>query len=425
MGYGAILGQTPELGDSFEVGDILTTVKENRGANWLLCDGSSVSRASYPELSKLFPASPSDSWTTATSNISQPVVREIIYANGYYVARSGSFGSVNTISYTTDLQGTWTNVNITALDLITKIAYVNGYWMICGGWEGINPDYSSSSWRNWPKILYNATLDANINNWNSLYIGAFFDEDGNTPTITDIIYDGTYYLVSATGKSDGRKQTYPYVYYSSSLNANFRTWREVQYFKDEVGWSIVDNNVVNKILKINNNYCFLGDFVDEKPGYIYYTDLTASDNSWTKVNVTNAISDAVLINGNYLLLSYGNKQFTFTNNLLTSSPSLTTITLPDTYYSFAFDGVNYVFAGNKKIMWSNSLTGSWTTVNITVPLSNLTNAEIIIDNNYIPVVYWGHNEGTNPYYSMLQSDNFILPNLDFGERTNTFIKASN
>lgn len=108
----------------FVVGDTLTTVRTNLGDKWLLCNGGTVDRTEYSELSSNFPAYPSMEFTSNTlhtnSGYAIAGVHSICYGNGYYVAIS-YYGAEDEsrLFYATDLNGPWTEADVTPASAIS------------------------------------------------------------------------------------------------------------------------------------------------------------------------------------------------------------------------------------------------------------------------------------------------------------------
>lgn len=104
------LSDMKQYGAGYAVGDTLTTARTNLGANWLLCNGASISPENYPELTTILPPPSlleSNSWKKTNLGISTTIQQygmTITKANEYYIIRFESALSGNkTTYYTTDL----------------------------------------------------------------------------------------------------------------------------------------------------------------------------------------------------------------------------------------------------------------------------------------------------------------------------------
>lgn len=123
-----------------------------------------------------------------------PIV-DITYANGYWVAcgfsSSNAVSNTGHIYYSTSLDGTWTEKEILSKGCITGITYVNGYWVVCG--KDSSTSYNSAC------IAYSTTLDGT---WTIIHL---WDRNCSSE-LNCIAYADGYYLVG--GYQYDRQDTY-------------------------------------------------------------------------------------------------------------------------------------------------------------------------------------------------------------------------
>lgn len=128
---------------TFEVGDIITTVRKDLDDSWLYCNGDTIGENDYPALSNKLGGIPNITSGFSYVDLSQYLSDcfSAIYADGYYVA-CGYYddGTIYTSRYiySTDLVN-WTIVDLETISRSTGgwstariIKYINGYWIIGG-----------------------------------------------------------------------------------------------------------------------------------------------------------------------------------------------------------------------------------------------------------------------------------------------------
>lgn len=118
-------------GDSYQIGDTLTTARTDLDERWLLCNGETISEGQYPYL---FPLLSQDIINRTveyaddiSENISSGILDTFFYEAPYYITYS-----TTVVRYCTDFQnGSWTDVSC-GITTIGNVQKVNGYWIISG-----------------------------------------------------------------------------------------------------------------------------------------------------------------------------------------------------------------------------------------------------------------------------------------------------
>lgn len=122
-------------GDTYQIGDTLTTARTDLGEEWLLCNGDTISEGQYPYLFPLLSSNLLNRTIEELDDISESIstgcLGTLVYINGYYITYT--YGSA-TVKYCTDLKnGTWSTVsNSGGISVVANVQWVNGYWIISG-----------------------------------------------------------------------------------------------------------------------------------------------------------------------------------------------------------------------------------------------------------------------------------------------------
>lgn len=240
---------------AYKVGHILTTTRTDLDNTWLLCNGDGYSRIAYPELSTTLPKRPDhgkwvskELWSASTYGA---FPYKCAYVNGYHVYFSLDTSESNTIlGYASNPNGEWETVEVASKSVISKIAgivYRDGRYImagvaptgsfykpvfmqsdsIAGPWTdmgieltGFKPSGSSYysisedivegfSYVNGKYVVYGGTRDSNRKSrmviayaddidgaWYYSYPYETTDRTGGRCNVTDIIYDGSRYVIT-------------------------------------------------------------------------------------------------------------------------------------------------------------------------------------------------------------------------------------
>lgn len=193
------------------------------GANWLQCDGSSVSQATYATLyTRLGLISDSQKATyTSVSNL-PATTNSIIFANSLYVA-VGASGAISTstdlITWTTRTSGTASNLNC--------ITYGNGLYLAAGVTSAL---INSTDGITWSALTYGATTTIiALGYGNGKYLAS--NNTGLMRTSTDTITWGAVTANAGVGMTSINYGNGVYVWTTGSSTT------AIGYSTDAVTWT--------------------------------------------------------------------------------------------------------------------------------------------------------------------------------------------
>ena len=109
MAYGAILGQTPKIPETYSVGDIKVTTRTDLGENWLLCNGDTVDAGEYSALAKVIAPAVNITLDNELWEESNPDVTPYYWGGKYF--RFCSTMGTNRITYSDTINGVYTAFN--------------------------------------------------------------------------------------------------------------------------------------------------------------------------------------------------------------------------------------------------------------------------------------------------------------------------
>ena len=109
---------------SARAGDVLTTTRTLAAPNWLMCDGSSYLRSSYPAVEALMPSPQGVTWTQRTLPVSASW-QSVTYGNGLFVAVAYS----SSIAATSPDGITWTQRTLPTSPNWRSVTYGNGLFV--------------------------------------------------------------------------------------------------------------------------------------------------------------------------------------------------------------------------------------------------------------------------------------------------------
>lgn len=282
----------------YQVGDILTTARTNLGDKWALCNGASIDRALFPELSNIRPIIP---YPWADRLISGIHINDIVYANGYYVVcgyrPNDTYGY---IAYTNSIVSSWTVKQITDHQ-IDYITYQNGYFV------------ASSQ----EKILYTADPSSA---WSSV------TNIANRVRPIRVAYGNGYWVFADAGESSYD----PIIYYSTNISGPYNSVSL---------WDTSANMVPIKSIRfINGYFVACGNWVHETnyvpthEAKIAWTTNPAS--TWTTKTFFKTSTDNN-INGNAIDIAYGRNTYMVLTNRTNSNGGTPLVSV---YYSDSLSG---------------------------------------------------------------------------------------
>lgn len=315
-----------------QVGDIKATVKNSLGSKWLLCDGATVSGATYPDLVPLLPSA-SVAWTpkntiyggtsqssynnvavnddgtmwvnvvydsadsvykvyTASSADAEWVAtgetitnqynssyKDITYGNGYFAFATGTY-----VYYTQDPTSTWNYKRLTTSSIyITDINYVNGYFVATYGSGRV--EYSADPSSSWTVISNTPTLSAG----NIIYGGGYYVTRKKTSP-NSILYgsditQGLSSFTSVTVASDTSGLGSPSrgLMYAGGYYMLVNSVDGLYYASTPGGPWTLNAAVKGDIIAYDGTNIIVGDYANSSATLYYAT--SPSEASWTSVNL--------------------------------------------------------------------------------------------------------------------------------------------
>lgn len=420
------------------VGDIKTTVRTDLGENWMLCNGDMLNRVDYPSLSELISSGPngpwktSDLWTSSASGFMN-YISNAIYENGYYVV-AGTYhnGSnfVARIGYSTSLSGPWTfkdiwtgTVNSVNTAYVSRISYVNGYYVLCGAKGSDNSQIYLT-------IAYSRTLQGPWTtkiSTSSVNSGSF---------VVDILYvNGEYaeleYVVSGSIFIRVRHGTDLSTLLSSSAS-------QVNQFVSAQAESFTYENGHYLVTFINSNN------IPEKQFY-YTTNLNSSwtwGSLWSQPNPYPVWAKPLYVNNKYIVAgNYSESGYSFARIAYTDSLSgqwsykdLWDASIYGSIYDFKYENGSYfaVVKSNTKdsshirIGYSDNLDGIWIFKELwSGYASSVVNSVAYLNGEYVACGSFRESSST-PYFAKLaftDSTKIQLPQIALSNSAYSYIKA--
>lgn len=323
----------------FEVGDILTTVRNNLGPKWLLCNGQTIERDMYPTLANIYAFNPNEVFAKNDEIFpgTDARVTHAIYANGYYV-----------------VLGTYTNDSDIEKAAIAYSQTLNGEWTV--------------------KDL--CTIETNGGGAEA-FAGQTYG----------LVYgNGMYAALVDTGEYSSERANKVYMFYSPTLDG---TWTEIQSgtAKHDTGSGSVTWSYPTGFNFING-YFIKGQYLYNNYGGSSYVPTfsyaTSPNGPWTSKKVytgsgyptTGVTNDIQYANGMYALVYNGGYAYcesldgTWTRK--TISGFNTPIILRYVNSMWILMGLHYIdndsSAGvETKLAYASEITGEWTVLTIEGP----------------------------------------------------------
>ena len=289
-----------------------------------------------------------------TYNVTSNTITKIIYVNGYYIFCD----SRGYIAYTNDISksSSWNKYIVGNDNSWYSMTYANGYYILCGTTRHIaytNDITKSSSWITY-EITYLDTKNTYLNN---------------------ISYVNGYYIaVGDTG----------FFGYTNDIT-NSSSW---------TAYLLPGSYKIRKLIFVNGYYIICGHKVYSGNGYfagfIAYTNDITNSSSWKKYAIGNHPMSLIYGNGYYIICDFYSKSgdsgcIAYTNDI-TNSSSWKEYSVGNNinWYSLIYENENYILCGSKGNIAS--------TKNITDP-----------DSWYIRTI------GTKVWYSIaFINDNIVL-----------------
>jgi len=284
----------------YQIGDILTTIRTDLGDKWALCNGASMDRNAFPELSNVMPKIPYP-WSSKT--ISGIYITDSVYANGYWVVSGyGPDDSYGYIAYTTSITSSWTVKQINNSSIL-HITYQNGYFVATS--KGT--------------LLY--TTDPS-SNWSSVV-----DQD-NYYNFGRIAYGNGYWVYCVEGRYDSN------IFYSTNISG--------PYTSISLWGTSANTAPIRSVRFVNGYFVACGSKVVET-NYVpsHQAIIAWSANpaiTWTTKTLFTTLT-AHNTNGNVMDIAYGRGIYMVVTNRTNSNGATPTVGI---YYSSSLNGTwNY------------------------------------------------------------------------------------
>lgn len=421
-------GITPAQIGAYEpsVGDIQITSRTNLGSKWLLCNGATVSRGSYPALSSLIPFSPDGPWTglipdTTGGTYGVSSILKMAYGNGYYVGVQRSSLSHTYIGYSTNL-ASWNtyslddaktdgSMSISVFGHEFCIAFGNGYFVV--------PAYEYISNRYAMRFYYSQHPHTG---WNCTDIVTGMGDDDYLPKFRDITFANGYFVVVAYDAQSSSKNAICYVSTSPS-----GPWTKYTMLTQPSSSSYY---VTPYFVKYVNGYFVSGiGSYQNQTGIAWRAGNPNGGWSFTQINPSTllgysscVIKDCVYANGKYALLVTHSSSSSYISAILESSSlsgPWTVSTIVGRYEANSLCFVNGFYIVENKgsggagaVLYSRFSTGPWIESAFTTTLS--ANGLFYANNR---LIRYGSS------LMNIDSTNMKLPAISTGGATYAYIKA--
>lgn len=369
---GEIVPATPTA-DGFKVGDILETVRNDPGPNWLLCNGDTVNATDYPELcTRLSPLS-SPPEAVYSHFIYSGYQRGLRYYDGRFIIISSNSSDGIAYSETPNVTSSW-QVNETPSEIapalnaysgnFMNIFFANGNYFL--GYYGKQASSNSST-----DYLYHS---------NSIS-GSFSLFDDQDRRCFGVVFFNNVYLFLM------------HVYYSSGADVDL--WQKNTLSSSWVSrGSLTDGRISDSYSTASATYVIddrlvvlLDRLGDSSTNYVYRelyisqpNTIPGSYDDWTVTSVAPArVRGSVTAGSTSRILEYqglyivaymhsGDMYISYTDDITKDWTEkliyldLYTITNSYSVGGFVFDGQNFIISNGRYFVCSTSLDGVWNLV---------------------------------------------------------------
>lgn len=302
------------LDDKFSIGDIKYTVRNDLGEEWVLCNGSRLSRESYEELSSFYPSLPNSSWSNDSmlADISC-FMHGLAYGNSEYIAcgyYSGTYANQTKliISYGSNIASNFSysylDNTIYALSNCTDVVFAQGVFVVAC-WTVTRTDSGAP---NIASIYYGPNHSSLKKQaiWSGTYSG------GVTTIINRIRFINNYFVVIGKRNNKGvlKYSSDAAVSWSDNVTIPLTDPKDIFYANGiyvVVGYSTTSGNVIaysenlngpwttvtpTNLSSISSNVInvvfFKGNwvFLFQQHGILYTDDLEKNTWSYTAIPIT-------------------------------------------------------------------------------------------------------------------------------------------
>lgn len=412
-----------------QIGDIKFTVDGDPGDSWLLCNGASVSRMDYPDLSMLTPRrvafkEMTSYWKGVGSVGTFTDYHRLRYLNGYYIILGANNGTP-CISFSTDLKS-WTYKSLTELagQNFYDIAYGNGVYVMVGAQSGVH-NKMRSAWATDLNGRWSLAQDITFSTGAGLYANGQSDF---ASFVVDVLYANGYFVLAAFTRHPTNNRSYLSCAYCVDPRSD--AWTQV--LSDDLSYYMA---YCVKVRYINGNYvltyatspggsspfCALQHTPDiaNTP----FSKITLKTTSNSSMNAHLTLCDIRFNGSEYIIASFipGMKGVSLFHSSALSGPwseiptnttLATSYDLPGAFFNY-MDGV-YVFGGPGRMSYSESLNGPW----VAVDNPGTRRDSLFTDEKAIYMTY-----GSALSSTWLDLTMITLPEISLSSSVYAFIKA--
>ncbi|MCI9626538.1 MAG: hypothetical protein HFI90_07120, partial [Clostridia bacterium] len=371
----------------YEVGDMLTTLRTDLDDSWLLCNGASISKTSYPELAQICPPELTRKWRYEYTSSFVSMNSEYAVANGYFVVLTND----KKIHYATNpTTNNWKTITLSISFTPNRIDYINGYWIVSGG--GMNIAYTRDLNSTWTSVTAITT-----------------DHKNSSEIFTNIEYGDGYYAFGYNYIDTG--YTYPAIAYSTTLNAT--SWNSTA-----IGSSVNASRGLAKLLYDPNRKRWLGLKNGVVVGRESITNGTFGTSSTPSAN--DVVNNVVFLNNKIVMLYNEKIRYMDSSNNIVVTPDAT---LTTNYSSITYGNGYWILPSGSNNEGNNYMLSStdlehWTRT----PQQNIYVGEVLYTNGYFVGMQYAPSSGGTYGYIATNFNDKVLPAV-YNDAGYTYIKA--
>lgn len=230
-----------EKRDTFEVGDVLTTMKVSMGDNWALCNGAKVPRSEYPELSNMIdklPKGTSETYSQAGTSTASPQTFgfQSCIGNQYLAMAMHDAGNSPTNMFDPMLsiynleQGRrvgekvlWKRPNTNAIgNRVYGVNFLEGAWVASSIYSNSDGSYAPLT----AKISYTKDANPYTGTWNtiSLWSAGQYTSRSASATITKVEVTENEFVVAGVTHADS---THGSVMFGKASKSTPEAWSQM------------------------------------------------------------------------------------------------------------------------------------------------------------------------------------------------------
>lgn len=306
-----------EKKDTFEVGDVLTTMKDSMSDNWALCNGARVPRSEYPELSNMIdklPKGTSETYSQAGTSTASPqtygfqsCIGNQYLAMAMHDAGNSSANMFDPMLYIHDLeQGRklgkkvlWQRPNTSAIgNRVYGVNFLEGAWVASSIYSEDSGGYGPKT----AKISYSKDANPYTGTWNtiSLWSAGQYSQRSNNATITKVEVTENEFVVAGIKYADS---THGSVMFGKASKSAPESWSQISVI--DFTFSGTGNESIVKSISYSNEYVIISGFYYNPESSYFIAYARSPFTSFTMKQVSN-MYDRILFFENkwYYFINY-------------------------------------------------------------------------------------------------------------------------